>query len=100
LGIKHAAYGTENKRAAAQEILDLLDLDWQHAAAMGDDWPDLALMTRCAFSCAPPNAHAEVRAMAHHVTRVAGGSGAAREFCDALLMASGKYSQLLEGSMQ
>ena len=34
--------------------------------------------------------------MAHHVTVVEGGHGAAREFCDLLLVASGRYALLLE----
>jgi hypothetical protein len=28
---------------------------------MGDDWPDLPVLRRCAFAVAPPHAHAEVR---------------------------------------
>ncbi len=96
LGIEHAIYGTENKRPAAEKILGLLDLGWDQAAAMGDDWPDLPIMTRCSFACAPVNAHVENRAIAHYVTQASGGSGAAREFCDVLLMASGKYARLLE----
>lgn len=98
LGIEHAVYGTESKRPVAENFLGLLNLDWHQAAAMGDDWPDLAVMTRCAFACAPLNAHAEVKAIAHHVTAVAGGAGAAREFCDVLLVASGQYASLLEDS--
>jgi 3-deoxy-D-manno-octulosonate 8-phosphate phosphatase (KDO 8-P phosphatase) len=98
LGIEHAVYGTENKRPAAEKFLGLFNLDWHQAAAMGDDWPDLAVMTRCAFACAPLNAHAEVKAIAHHVTAVTGGAGAAREFCDVLLVASGQYASLLEDS--
>jgi 3-deoxy-D-manno-octulosonate 8-phosphate phosphatase (KDO 8-P phosphatase) len=35
-------------------------------------------------------------AVAHHVTAAAGGNGAAREFCDLLLVASGRYAGLLE----
>jgi len=97
LGIAHAHYGTEQKLAAAQQTLDQLGLQWQGAAAMGDDWPDLPVMTRAAFACAPSNAHAEVKAIAHHVTSCAGGHGAAREFCDLLLVASGRYAALLEG---
>jgi 3-deoxy-D-manno-octulosonate 8-phosphate phosphatase (KDO 8-P phosphatase) len=31
------------------------------------------------------------------VTRKAGGFGAAREFCDLLVVASGRYADLLEG---
>jgi 3-deoxy-D-manno-octulosonate 8-phosphate phosphatase (KDO 8-P phosphatase) len=98
LGIEHAVYGTENKRPAAEKILSMLNLDWHQAAAMGDDWPDLAVMTRCALACAPSNAHAEVKAIAHHVTATSGGAGAAREFCDVLLVASGQYANLLAES--
>jgi 3-deoxy-D-manno-octulosonate 8-phosphate phosphatase (KDO 8-P phosphatase) len=96
LGIVHAHFGTEDKRPAAEQSLQALGLTWAQAAVIGDDWPDLPVMQRCAFVCAPHNAHEEARAMAHHVTRARGGDGAAREFCDLLLVASGKYAALLE----
>ena len=95
LGVVHAHFETEDKQPAAQQTLATLGLDWSEAAAMGDDWPDLPVMRRCAFSCAPPNAHVEVLAVAHHVTQARGGDGAAREFCDVLLVASGRYVDLL-----
>ena len=97
LGVTRVHYGTEEKLAAAQTTLGELGLDWRQAAAIGDDWPDLPVLRRCAFACAPANAHAEVKACAHHVTQAAGGHGAAREFCDLLLAASGRYGGLLEG---
>ena len=95
LGITHAHFGTEDKRPADEITLRALGLDWLQAAAMGDDWPDLPVMRRAAFSCAPANAHGEVKALAHHTTQAAGGQGAAREFCDLLLVASGRYADLL-----
>lgn len=95
LGVEHAVYGTEDKRPAAEQILATLGVGWAQAAAMGDDWPDLPMMRRSAFACAPANAHVEVRAMAHHVTQARGGDGAVREFCDLLLVASGCYARLL-----
>lgn len=95
LGIEHVHYGTEDKRPAAEQTLKTLGLDWGQAAAMGDDWPDLAVMRRCALACAPPNAHAEVKAISHHVTKARGGDGAVRELCDLLLVASGRYARLL-----
>jgi 3-deoxy-D-manno-octulosonate 8-phosphate phosphatase (KDO 8-P phosphatase) len=52
-------------------------------------------MRRAALSCAPANAHVEVKAVAHHVTAATGGHGAARELCDLLLVASGRYAGLL-----
>jgi 3-deoxy-D-manno-octulosonate 8-phosphate phosphatase (KDO 8-P phosphatase) len=97
LGIEHVRYGTEDKAPAAQAIMQSLGLNWSQAAHMGDDWPDLAPMQLAAFACAPSNAHIEVKACADYVTERAGGHGAAREFCDLLLVATGCYAQLLEG---
>jgi 3-deoxy-D-manno-octulosonate 8-phosphate phosphatase (KDO 8-P phosphatase) len=96
LGIDHVRYGTEDKVPAAQEIMAQLGLNWSQAAHIGDDWPDLPVMQRAAFACAPSNAHIEVKAVAHHVTQRQGGHGAAREFCDLLLVASGRYVDLLK----
>ncbi|TFI49795.1 3-deoxy-D-manno-octulosonate 8-phosphate phosphatase [Diaphorobacter sp. DS2] len=95
LGVMHARFGTEDKRPAAESILAELGLSWPQAAAIGDDWPDLPVMRRVAFACAPAQAHIEARALAHHVTAAPGGAGAAREFCDLLLVASGRYAGLL-----
>ncbi|AYM94871.1 3-deoxy-D-manno-octulosonate 8-phosphate phosphatase [Acidovorax sp. 1608163] len=95
LGVEHAIYGTEDKRPAAEQVLASLGLDWSQAAAMGDDWPDLPVMRRSALACAPHNAHVEVRQCAHHTTQARGGEGAAREFCDLLLVATGAYARLL-----
>jgi 3-deoxy-D-manno-octulosonate 8-phosphate phosphatase (KDO 8-P phosphatase) len=97
LGITHVRYGTEDKAPAAQEILGELGLDWTQAAHMGDDWPDMAVMMRVAFACAPNNAHIEVKAVSHYVTEKDGGHGAVREFADLLLVASGRYAELLRG---
>ena len=93
--VEHAVFGTEDKRPAAEQMLATLGLDWSQAAAMGDDWPDLPVMCRSAFACAPANAQAEVRHAAHFVTQARGGDGAARELCDLLLVASGRYAALL-----
>ena len=95
LGVEHAVFGTEDKRPAAEQMLATLGLDWSQAAAMGDDWPDLPVMRRSAFACAPANAQAEVRHAAQFVTQARGGDGAARELCDLLLVASGHYATLL-----
>ena len=100
LGIEHAVFGAADKLAAAGQLLQILGLEWPNVAVIGDDWPDLPLLARAGFACAPPNAHAEALALAHHVTAARGGQGAAREFCDLLLMAAGRYAGLLQGHLQ
>lgn len=99
LGIARAVYGAQDKLAAAEAELAALGLAWHEVACIGDDWPDLPLLARAGLAAAPPNAHAEVRAMVDHVTTARGGEGAAREFCDLLLMASGRYEALLRGHL-
>jgi 3-deoxy-D-manno-octulosonate 8-phosphate phosphatase (KDO 8-P phosphatase) len=54
------------------------------------------VLQRVALACAPPQAHVEVLVRAQHVTRAAAGAGAAREFCDLLLVAGGHYRRLLD----
>ena len=95
LGITRALYGVGDKLAAATPLLAELGIDWDELAVMGDDWPDLPLLARAGFACAPPNAHGEVRRLVDHVTLAAGGHGAARECCDLLLTAAGRYADLL-----
>jgi len=100
LGITHAHFGTEDKRPAAEQTLQALGMDWTQAAAMGDDWPDMPVMRRCAFACAPANAHIEVLSIANYVTKAQGGHGAVRELCDLLMVASGKYVNLFRETTQ
>ena len=99
LGIEHAVYGAADKLAASRPLLAALAVDWSGLAVMGDDWPDLPLMCRARFACAPANAHVEVKAVACHVTQAQGGHGAARECCDLLLTAAGVYAALLNGHL-
>lgn len=100
LGLDRAMFGVHDKLAAAERVRAELGLGWHEIAVIGDDWPDLPLLLRAALACAPLNAHTEVRAVAHHVTAMSGGHGAAREFCDLLLIATGRYAALLAAHQQ
>ncbi|HNT37918.1 MAG TPA: HAD hydrolase family protein [Rubrivivax sp.] len=99
LGLARALYAVRDKHAAAAALLAEGGVDWTEVAAIGDDWPDLPLLVCAGLACAPANAHPEVKAIAHHVTAASGGHGAAREFCDLLLMGSGQYAPLLGAHM-
>ncbi|OYU99056.1 MAG: 3-deoxy-D-manno-octulosonate 8-phosphate phosphatase [Burkholderiales bacterium PBB5] len=96
LGVQRALYGVGDKLAAATPLLAALGIDWDEVAVIGDDWPDLPLLARAGLACVPPGGHVEARALAHHITAAGGGEGAAREFCDLLLMAAGRYAALLQ----
>lgn len=95
LGMTRVHFGVSDKLACAERVLAELGIGWDALAVIGDDWPDLPLLVRAGFACVPPNGHAEARAVAHHITSARGGEGAAREFCDLLLIAAGRYAPLL-----
>lgn len=96
LGVTQVRYGVDDKLAAAEPLLAAHGLAWASVAVMGDDWPDLPLMTRAALAAAPANAHPQALAAAHFTTCRMGGHGAARELCDLLLMARGAYVRRLD----
>jgi 3-deoxy-D-manno-octulosonate 8-phosphate phosphatase (KDO 8-P phosphatase) len=95
LGMHTAYYAVEDKRRVAESCLNDMGLAWSHAAAMGDDWPDLPMLLPAALSMAPPQAHVDVLSRVHHVCSANAGAGAVREACDLLLHAVGAYQHSL-----
>jgi 3-deoxy-D-manno-octulosonate 8-phosphate phosphatase (KDO 8-P phosphatase) len=95
LGITHLYQGVENKRAAMDELLHKLGLDWSAASYMGDDVIDLPVLRRCGFAASVPEAPALVRRHAHYVTRAGGGRGAVREFAEFVMHAQGTLDAAL-----
>jgi 3-deoxy-D-manno-octulosonate 8-phosphate phosphatase (KDO 8-P phosphatase) len=93
LGITHLHQGVHDKLAVAEALLKKLQLTWPQVAMMGDDWPDLALITRAGFAACPSNAHVELQSLCHWASTKRGGQGAVREICDLLLTAKGVYSK-------
>ena len=92
LGIDHVVQGCSDKGTALQQLKNSLDLDSSQCVFIGDDEPDLAAMNEVALKVAPLNAVDSVKDIANiHLTR-AGGDGAVREFCDALILANRGYS--------
>lgn len=95
LRVSHIYQGAADKVEAFAALLREADVTAEQCGYMGDDWPDLGVLTRCGFAAAPANAHPEVIARAHWVSEARGGQGAAREVCDAILRAQHRYDALL-----
>ena len=85
LGVRHVIQGAGDKHAALAALLDSLGIAAENAACLVDDLPDLPMMRAVGLPAAVADAHPDVLAAAGHVTRLAGGHGAVREFCDWLL---------------
>ncbi|WP_414443109.1 KdsC family phosphatase [Burkholderia sp. 22PA0106] len=99
LRISHLYQGVEHKLTAFAELLQATGVSSDECGYMGDDWPDLGVMTRCGFVAAPANAHPDVLARAHFVSTTGGGYGAAREVVDTILRAQGRYDALLAAAL-
>ncbi|MFU8818509.1 MAG: KdsC family phosphatase [Desulfurivibrio sp.] len=95
LGLKHLFQGARDKLVAYEQILREQRLQPSRIAYMGDDWLDLPLLVRAGFAVAPADAVAEVKAVAHYVTRRPGGKGAVRELCELIIAARGEHEKLL-----
>ena len=90
LGIRHVFLACKTKRATLEKLQRELGIDHTATAVVGDDLPDLEMMTGAGLRVAVANAHADVARDADFVTTLPGGEGAVREVCDALLGAISK----------
>jgi len=100
LGIQHVYQGHENKIAAFESLCSDLNLKPEQVAHVGDDLPDLALMSRAGLGIAVQDAHQEVIKRADWQTQLPGGRGAAREVCDFIMKAQGTLDDAIHEFLQ
>jgi len=87
LGVGLVFQGHRDKRPPFESLLEKTGLQKNQIAYLGDDLPDLPVMSQVGFAVAVQNAHAFVKQQAHWITQNYGGSGAARETTDFILSA-------------
>ncbi len=97
LKLDFTAFGCADKLEAYRTFKRRFALNDDEIAFVGDDVPDLPVLSRCGLACAPADAHAAVRSQAALVTRRPGGSGALREVTD-FILASQTERESLAGS--
>ena len=91
LGVAHILQGCENKVAALDSIIAELGITPAECAYVGDDIPDLPLLTHVGVSVAVANAVPELHDQCDMSTSAAGGFGAVREVCDLVLAAQDRH---------
>ena len=94
LSLKYVYQKVENKLSLFEQLRTELGLRPAEVAFMGDDWLDLALLTRVGFSATVADGAFEVRQLVDYVTKSPGGRGAVREVCDLILEAKGVLDSL------
>ena len=90
LGVTHIFLACDDKTAAFDTLIDKLGIAAEQAAFVGDDIPDLPLLSKVGHSFAVANAVSAVREYCAYTTKKSGGDGAVREVCELVLAAQGE----------
>jgi 3-deoxy-D-manno-octulosonate 8-phosphate phosphatase (KDO 8-P phosphatase) len=96
LKIDYLHQGVINKLECAMEILNELHLDLSNAAFIGDDYNDLPLLNKVAFSATPIDCAEGISQHVNYVTTKPGGSGALRELIDYILHKQDRYDEVIK----
>ncbi len=95
LGVARLVQGAEDKLSPWEALRDELKLPPTACAHIGDDLPDLPILTRCGLGVSVPHAPPAVQRHAHYVTVRDGGAGAVREVCELIVIAQGALERAL-----
>lgn len=95
LDMEFVYQGWPEKLGAYEEVLRKAGVSDEEVCFIGDDLPDLPLLTRVGFAVAVVNASPEAKRAAHYVTKRAGGYGAVREVVELILKAQGKWQTVV-----
>ena len=87
-----------NKTEAYEQLLEKFGLKDSEVAYVGDDIVDIPVLKRVGLPVAVADAVYETKKHALLVTKNPGGRGAVREVTDLLLMASGKWKELINAN--
>ncbi len=100
LEIAHVYRGITDKLPAYDDVKQKLNLNDDQIAYIGDDLPDLPILSRVGLAITVPNAPKIIQQHAHWITQSKGGKGAAREVCDFIMQAQGTYQAMIDSFLQ
>jgi 3-deoxy-D-manno-octulosonate 8-phosphate phosphatase (KDO 8-P phosphatase) len=90
LGITDIYQGLEDKMSAYDDVKNYAGVRDDEICYIGDDIPDLPVLSKVGFSAAPAGAMADILAEVDYIAKKDGGRGAVREILDMILKAQKK----------
>lgn len=90
LGIDEVHQGIRDKSIVLYELAKKHGLDMKQIGYMGDDIIDLTAMKCVGFAASVPSAPQYIKQLAHWVSDIPAGYGAARKCCDLILASQGR----------
>jgi 3-deoxy-D-manno-octulosonate 8-phosphate phosphatase (KDO 8-P phosphatase) len=97
LGVDTVVLGARRKGEALEDLCAQFAVAPDAVAYVGDDLLDVPALQRAGLAIAVADAAAEVKAVAHVVTRARGGEGVLRECVELILRAQGTWRATVEG---
>ena len=93
LGIKHIFLGISNKKELLLNFINEHTFYKEEILYMGDDVPDVAAMQVAGVACAPADAVAEIKRLAHYISPVLGGKGCVRDVIEKVLKLNNHWNE-------
>jgi 3-deoxy-D-manno-octulosonate 8-phosphate phosphatase (KDO 8-P phosphatase) len=91
LGLKDIFLGSSDKMVVLQQFMEMYQLQSEEICYMGDDMPDVPVLQKVGLACCPADACAEVKAVAHYISPIKGGSGCVRDLLEQALKVKGLW---------
>ena len=91
LGIKEIHIGISDKTKFVTDILKNKKIKWEETLYMGDDLPDMPLMSKVGLSCCPADAVSEVKSIVKYISPINGGWGCVRDVIEKVLKVNGHW---------
>lgn len=95
LGVEDCFTGHLVKGPVLEQLCAKYGLEPHEVAHVGDDLPDLPLLTRVGLACCPEDAVPEVQGASHWVVPILGGQGVLRAVSERILKAQGRWEDIL-----
>jgi 3-deoxy-D-manno-octulosonate 8-phosphate phosphatase (KDO 8-P phosphatase) len=96
LGISLVLQGLSDKGPAYQRILAETNVRPEQVCFVGDDVPDLPILSHCGLAVAVADGCPEARAAAHYITGAPGGNGAVRETIELILRCQNRWQGVVD----
>lgn len=96
LGVGAVVLGARRKGEALEALATEFALTLAEVAFIGDDLLDVPALQRAGLAIAVADAIADVKAVAHVVTRARGGAGAVRESVELILRTQGRWRRIVD----
>ena len=93
LGINYISLGVVNKKELLLNFIAQHNFNKEEVLYMGDDVPDVLPMQEAGVACAPADAVAEVRSIAHYISPALGGKGCVRDVIEKVLKLNAHWNE-------